>query len=126
MRQEDIVNEIRKKCGHVEKVSSKAWHFIYRGRHFLYMDGNSGSMARFCIPHLIGADECDEEMLSDAINETNRSVRFIKAVKLECGSISLDFVHKTEPEESAETIVPFAVNALNFTSAYFLGKLKRR
>ena len=112
MRQEEIVNEIRKKCGHVEMLPSMGWHFIYHDRHFFYMTG-------------IKANEYNTELLSDAINETNRNVKFIKAVKLDCGSVSLDYDHKTTSDESADTIVPHIINALDFASTYLLNKLKR-
>ena len=82
-------------------------------------------MIRFCIPHLIIANEYDKEQLTDAINNTNKNVKFIKAVKLDCGSVSLDYDHKTTSDESAETIVPHIINALDFASTYLLNKLKR-
>ena len=125
MRQEEIVNEIKKKCGHVEMLPQVGWHFIYNDRHFFYMAGRSEGMIRFCVPHLIKANEHDTDLLSAAINETNRNVKFIKAVKLDCGSVSLDYDHKTASDESAETIVPHIINALDFASTYLLNKLKR-
>lgn len=125
MRQEEIVNEIRKKCGHVEMLPQVGWHFIYRDRHFFYMAGSCEGMTRFCVPHLVKANEYNADLLSDAINETNRNVKFIKAVKLVCGSVSLDYDHKTVSDESADTIVPHIINALDFASNYLLNKLKR-
>lgn len=125
MRQEEIVNEIRKKCGHVEMLPQVGWHFIYRDRHFFYMTGKSEGMIRFCVPHLVKANEYNADLLSDAINETNRNVKFIKAVKLDCGSVSLDYDHKTTSDESADTIVPHIINALDFASNFLLNKLKR-
>ena len=82
-------------------------------------------MIRFCVPHLIKANEYNADLLTDAINETNRNVKFIKAVKLDCGSVSLDYDHKTISDESADTIVPHIINALDFASNYLLNKLKR-
>ena len=82
-------------------------------------------MIRFCVPHLIKADEYDTEFLSEAINDTNRNVKFIKVVKLDCGSVSLNYDHKTVSDESADTIVPHIINALDFASNYLLNKLKR-
>ena len=82
-------------------------------------------MIRFCVPHLVKANEYNADLLSDAINETNRNVKFIKAVKLDCGSVSLDYDHKTVSDESADTIVPHIINALDFASTYLLNKLER-
>lgn len=126
MRQEEIVNEIRKKCGDVERLPSMGWHFIYNKRHYLYWAGKDEGMVRFCVPHLVNADEYDVEFLSEVINETNRSVKFIKAVKLDCGSVSLDYDHKVTSDETAETIVPHIIKVLDFASTYLLNRLKRR
>ena len=82
-------------------------------------------MLRFCIPHLVKESEYDELRLSEAINATNRNVKFIKAVKLDCGSVSLDYDHKTTPDETAATIVPHIINALDFASTYLLNKLEK-
>ena len=125
MRQEDIVNEIRKKCGHVEMLPQVGWHFIYHDRHFFYMTGRNEDMIRFCVPHLIKANEHDNEQLTDAINNTNKNVKFIKAVTLDCGSVSLNYDHKMNTEESAESIVPHIINALDFASVYLLDKLEQ-
>lgn len=125
MRQEEIVNEIRKKCGNVKMLSFSRWYFIYNKRHFFYIPGKNEDMVRFCVIHLAKAEEYDMKLLSEAINETNRNVKFIKAVKLDCGSVSLDYDHKVVSDESAETIVPHIINTLDFASIYLLNKLKR-
>ncbi|MDD6890865.1 MAG: hypothetical protein PUD47_02065 [Bacteroidales bacterium] len=123
MRQEEIVNEIRKKSEHVEMLPSMGWHFIYHARHFFYMMGRDDDMIRFSIPHLVKANGYDPELVSEAINETNRNVKFIKAVRLDCGSVSLDYYdHKTIPDEAAETIIPHIINALDFAAVYLLNK----
>lgn len=77
------------------------------------------------MPHLIKVSEYDEKKLSEAINATNRNVKFIKAVLLDCGSASLDYDHKTTSEESADVIVPHIINALDFASNFLLNKLQR-
>lgn len=126
MRQEEIMNEIKKKCGNVEVLPAKGWHFIYNKRHYFYMIGKKEEMIRFCVPHLIKASDYDEEQLTEAINETNRNVKFIKAVLLDCGSVSLNYDHKTTTDETAETIVPHIINALNFASNYLFNRLNRK
>lgn len=125
MRQEEIVNEIRKKCGNVKTLSLIGWHFTYHGRYFVYLPGDNEDMIRFCIPYLANVNRSDARVVFEAINETNRNVKFIKAVKLNSGSVSLDYDHKTTSDESAETIVPHIINALDFASTYLLNKLKR-
>lgn len=89
------------------------------------MSGKDEGMIRFCVPHLVKADEYDADLLSEAINETNRNVKFIKAVTLECGSVSIGYDHQITSDEAAESIVPHIINALDFASAYLLNKLNR-
>ena len=91
---------------------------------FFYMTGRSEGMIRFCIPHLIIANEYDKEQLTDAINNTNKNVKFIKAVKLDCGSVSLDYDHKIADKESAKDIVPHIIKALDFAARYLMEKIK--
>ena len=123
MKQEEIVNEIRKKCGSVELMPSMGWYFSYNGRHFFYLIGKDDGMMRFCVPHLVKAEDYDMTLLAESINDTNRNVKFIKAVKLECGSVSLNYDHKMIENESARNIVPHIINALDFASSYLLSRL---
>lgn len=123
MRKEEIVNEIKKKCGKVEMLPAIGWHFIYNTRHFFYINSNDDGIVRFCIPHLVKTDEYDMEQLLDAINDTNRSVKFIKVVKLDCGSVSLEYDHKMISDEKVEFIVPHIIDVLDFASIYLLDRL---
>ena len=124
MGQEEIVNEIRKKCGDVEMIPViNCWHFIYHGQYFIYL-GRSEGMLRFYIPCLVKVDRYDAKVVSEAINETNRNVKFIKAVKLDSGYISLDYDHKATSDEPAETIIPHIIDTLDFASTYLLNKLR--
>ena len=91
---------------------------------FFYMTGRSEGMIRFCIPHLIIANEYDKEQLTDAINNTNKNVKFIKAVKLDCGSVSLDYDHKITDKESAKDIVPHIIKTLDFAVRYLEERVK--
>lgn len=125
MRQEGIVNEIRKKCGNVKILPLNGWHFTYHGRYYVYLAGKNEDMIRFCIPYLVKAGKRDEKVVSEAINETNRNVKYIKVVKQACGIISLSYDYKTTSNNIAETIVPHIIDALDFASTYLLNKLKR-
>lgn len=126
MRQKDIVDEIRKLCGHAELLPAMGWHFMYNRQHYFYLTRRNEGMMRFCVPHLVKEDDYDKELLAEAINDTNRNVKFIKAVRLDGGSVSLDYDHKTSAEETAANIVPHIVRTLDFASTYLLHKLKNR
>lgn len=122
-RQTDILNEIKRTCGVVERLPQMGWHFIYNGRHYLYMKVRDGEELRFCIPHLTKSCDYDSDALTEAINETNRNVKYIKAMVLENGSLSLDYDHKLTEGEKVDELVPHIIKSLDFASNYLINKL---
>lgn len=126
MRQEEVVNAIRKKCKNVETLSLKRWRFTYNRQWYFYMADKHDGMLRFCVPHLIKASDYDEKRLVEVINETNREVKYVKAVLLNCGSVSLNYDHKISSDETVENIVPHIIRALDFASNYLFDKLNRK
>lgn len=120
MKQEEIVNEIRQVCGQTLLMPSLGWHFKYNGQVYFYVVGKDESMIRFCIPFVAGLSSQDKELLKDAVNDTNRNVKFIKAMLSEKdeSKVSLDYDHKITEKESAKDIVPHIITALNFAVGY--------
>ena len=116
MRQEEIVNEIRRMCGQTILMPSLGWHFKYNGQVYFYVVGKDESMIRFCIPFVAGLLSNDKELLKEAVNETNRNVKFIKALLSEKddAKVSLDYDHKITDIESAKDIVPHIIKLLDF------------
>lgn len=120
MKQEEIVNEIRRMCGKAKFMPSLGWHFKYNGQVYFYVVGKDESMIRFCIPFVTGLSSQDKELLKDAVNDTNRNVKYIKAMLSEKdeSKVSLDYDHKITEKESAKDIVPHIITALNFAVGY--------
>ena len=116
MKQEEIVNEIRQMCGQTILMPSLGWHFKYNGQVYFYVAGKDESMIRFCIPFVAGLSLYDKELLKEAVNETNRNVKFIKALLSEKddAKVSLDYDHKITDLESAKDIVPHIIKSLDF------------
>ena len=116
MKQEEIVNEIRQMCGQTIQMLSLGWHFKYNGQVYFYVVGKDESMIRFCIPFVAGLSLYDKELLKEAVNETNRNVKFIKALLSEKddATVSLDYDHKITDLESARDIVPHIIKSLDF------------
>lgn len=116
MKQEEIVNEIRQMCGQTILMPSLGWHFKYNGQVYFYVVGKDESMIRFCIPFVAGLSLYDKELLKEAVNETNRNVKFIKALLSEKddAKVSLDYDHKITNLESAKDIVPHIIKSLDF------------
>ena len=127
MKQEEIVNEIRQMCGQTILMPSLGWHFKYNGQVYFYVVGKDESMVRFCIPFVARLPLYDKELLKEAVNETNRNVKFIKALLSEKddAKVSLDYDHNITDLESAKDIVPHIIKSLDFAVG-FLERIVRQ
>ena len=127
MKQEEIVNEIRRLCGQTILMPSLGWHFKYNGQVYFYVVGKDESMVRFCIPFVARLPLYDKELLKEAVNETNRNVKFIKALLSEKddAKVSLDYDHKITDLESAKDIVLHIIKSLDFAVG-FLERIVRQ
>ena len=126
MKQEEIVNEIRQMCGQTILIPSLGWHFKYNGQVYFYVVGKDESMIRFCIPFVAGLSSQDKDLLKEVVNDTNRNVKFIKALLSEKddAKVSLDYDHKITDLESAKDIVPHIIKSLDF-AVRFLERIVR-
>ena len=126
MKQEEIVNEIRQMCGQTILMPSLGWHFKYNGQVYFYVVGKDESMIRFCIPFVAGLSLYDKELLKEAVNETNRNVKFIKALLSEKddAKVSLDYDHKITDQESVKDIVLHIIKSLDFAVRYLEERVK--
>lgn len=111
-------------CGQTIPMPSLGWHFKYK--EYIYVVGKDESMIRFCIPFVAGLFSNDKELLKDAVNDTNRKVKFIKALLSEKddAKVSLYYGHKITDLESANDIVPHIIKSLDF-AVRFLERIVR-
>lgn len=128
MKQEEIVSEIRKMCGQTLLMPSLGWHFKYNGQVYFFVVGKDESMIRFCIPFVAGLLSNDKELLKEAVNETNRNVKFIKALLSEKDNakVSLDYDHKITDIESVKDIVPHIIKSLDFAVRYLEERVREK
>ena len=126
MKQEEIVNEIRQMCGQTILMPSLGWHFKYNGQVYIYVVSKDESMIRFCIPFVAGLLSNDKELLKEAVNETNKNVKFIKSLLSEKddAKVSLDYDHKITDLEYAKDIVPHIIKTLDFAVRYLEERVK--
>lgn len=126
MKQEEIVNEIRRMCGQTISMPSLGWHFKYNGQVYFYVVGKDESLIRFYIPFVAGLFSQDKDLLKEVVNDTNRNVKFIKALLSEedDAKVSLDYDHKITDLESAKDIVPHIIKSLDF-AVRFLERIVR-
>lgn len=126
MKEEDIVNVISEMCSQAILLPSLGWHFRYHGQVYVYVSGREHDMVRLCIPALAGLGRCDADVLREAVNVSNRNVKFIKAVLREGGCVSLNYDHRLSAGDKADVIVPHMVKALDFAAGYLLEKTGQR
>ena len=103
-------------CGQTLLMPSLGWHFKYKEQVYIYVVGKDESMIRFCIPFVAGLSSQDKDLLKEVVNDTNRNVKFIKALLSEKddAKVSLDYDHKITDLESAKDIVPHIIKSLDF------------
>lgn len=106
---------------------SNGWcHFVYRHLHYLYISDDSNGMIRISIPHVVNIKEYKKEEVDSAVNETNREVKFIKAMVLNNGSISLNYDHLISNGENVSEILEHIIKTLYIASEYLVLKLKSK
>lgn len=122
--QEKVTKEIINLCGGAEKLSSYGWHFVHNSLHYFYAPDNDQKYIRITIPHISKVIENNMNEVTNAVNETNREVKFIKAVILKKGSISISYDHKIAENEDIAQIVQHMITTLDFASKHLINKIK--
>lgn len=128
MKQEEIVNEIRRMCGQTILMPSLGWHFKYKEQVYIYVVGKDESMIRFCIPFVVGLPLRNKEQLKEAVNDTNKNVKYTKALLSgkDEAKVSLDYDHKITDLEYAKDIVPHIIKTLDFAVGYFKERVREK
>lgn len=128
MKQEEIVNEIRRMCGNVKFIPSLGWHFKYKKQVYFYVVGKDETMIRFCIPFVVGLPLQNKEQLKEAVNDTNKNVKYIKALLSgkDEAKVSLEYDHKITDKESTKNIVPHIIKTLDFAVVYLEERVREK
>ena len=118
--QKHIIEEIRRRYGRVDSVLPAGWHFMFNQRHYLYLPSPRADMARICIPHLsLCGSGCSAAQLSDAVNATNRGVRFVKAMTLDNGAVAINYDFHLFENHCVGEVVARVVQALDYAAVFF-------
>ena len=123
---DQVVEEIKRVCGNVKMLNNGWCHFVYRHLHFVNIPDENNDMIRISIPHVVNSNEYKKEDVDVAVNETNREVKFIKAMVLDNGSISLNYDHRISNDEKAGEIIPHMIITLYLAAEYLMSKLGER
>lgn len=119
----EVAKEISRLCGMTNQVSSLGWHFIYNNLHYFYIPDSNHNYIRIIIPHILKIKQENKDEVVAAINETNRTVKFIKAVILNNGSVAISYDHRLAENENIAEIVSHIIKTVDFASAYLKKKI---
>lgn len=123
---DQVVAEIKRQCGTVRVLDNGWCHFVFRHLHYLNIPDDTNEMIRISIPHVVNSENYKKENVDVAVNETNREVKFIKAMVLNNGSISLNYDHRISNGEDIGEIVEHVIKTLYIASEYLVLKLKTK
>ncbi len=123
---DQVIEEIKRLCGKVMMLNNGWCHFVYHHLHYLNIPDDANGMIRISIPHVVNSAEYEKEAVDAAINETNREVKFIKAIVLKNGSISLNYDHRISNGENVNEIVEHIIKTLYIASEYLVIKLESK
>lgn len=123
---DQVVAEIKRQCGTMRVLDNGWCHFVYRHLHYLNIPDDTNEMIRISIPHVVNSKNYKKENVDVAVNETNREVKFIKAMVLNNGSISLNYDHRISNGEDIGEIVEHVIKTLYIASEYLVLKLKSK
>lgn len=123
---DQVIEEIKRQCGQVRLLNNGWCHFVYHHLHYLYIPDETNRMIRISIPHVVNSKEYQKGEVDAVVNETNREVKFIKAMVLNNGSISLNYDHLISNGENISEIVEHIIKTLYIASEYLVLKLKSK
>ena len=123
---DQVIEEIKRLCGNGTMLNNGWCHFVYHHLHYLNIPDDANGMIRISIPHIVNSAEYEKEAVDAAINETNREVKFIKAIVLKNGSISLNYDHRISNGENVSEIVEHIIKTLYIASEYLVLKLESK
>lgn len=124
MNSTDVINAIRKKCGKVRTFGNGWCHYVYRHLHYVNIPDEENKMIRMAVPFVANSNDLKKELVEAAVNETNRNVKYVKAVVLNNGSISLEYDQRVVNDDKASDIVPHMIDVLFVAYEYLTVKIR--
>ena len=124
MNNSEVTIAIKNLCGNASVLRNGWIHFVYHYLHYLNIPDDTSEMIRMSIPHVANSNDFKKETVVSAVNETNREMKFIKAIVLKNGSISPNYDHKISQTENVGDILEHIIKSLYVASKYLLRKLE--
>lgn len=126
--QNEIVEQLKELATNVNYFFGIGWwYFKYESYQMVYIPANDISdTIRICIPHFDETNPYASELLTTAINETNKEVKYVKVVTLGNGSISINYDHKYDGENDLYSLLLHMLKTLCFAAEYLKSKLSKK
>ena len=120
----DIVAQLRGLTENLRSIPWSGWYcFNFRGYMMAYIPDDGSSILRFCIPHFGSMHDYNQDAIINAINETNREVKYVKVSTLQSGAIVLNYDHKLAGEENMKLLVIHILTALFHAAEHLKRKI---
>ncbi|MBQ7310500.1 MAG: hypothetical protein IJW88_03130 [Alistipes sp.] len=121
---DEVVTSLKELAGDVNYFAIvNWWQCVYKGHHIVYKPNTDNQTIRMCLLFYHRADSFDYQTLVTAINQTNREVRYIKAVILRNGCISINYDYRYDDRCDINAIIKHILEALYFAAEYLQDKL---
>lgn len=121
-----IIELIKRKYGKVKMLNNGWCHFVFHHLHFIYVPEDKTALIRIILPHITSVDCDNRKMVETVVMEINREVRFVKAMILNNGSVSLNYDHRISNGESIDDTIVHIINTLYAASEYLKLKIKEK
>lgn len=120
----DIVEEIKKICGDTIRLNNGWYYFVYMRQYFIFVPDKENKMIRISIPYVVKDIKSNSEVVKSSVNEINREVKYVKAMVLRNGSVSLNYDHKICNDNRPSGIVRHIIQTLYVASEYLTNKIE--
>ena len=124
MYNEDIIEQIERKCEKVIFLSNGWGGFIYHRVKYVYIPDSHGDTIKMAIPYITKIGQYDKDTLEKAIVDVNREVKFVKIVFHKNGNVSMRYDYKIIGGVSAAEVVKHMIETMYVASEYFMLKLQ--
>lgn len=124
MCNEDIIEQIERKCGKVFVLSSGWGGFLYHRVKYVYILAPRGDTIKMAIPYITKIGKYDKDILEKAIVDVNREVKFVKIIFQKNGNVSMRYDYKIIGGVSAAEVVKHMIETMYVASEYFMLKLQ--
>ena len=124
MYNEDIIEQIERKCGKVFVLSSGWGGFLYHRVKYVYILAPRGDTIKMAIPYITKIGKYDKDILEKAIVDVNREVKFVKIIFQKNGNVSMRYDYKIIGGVSAAEVVKHMIETMYVASEYFMLKLQ--